>query len=149
MHEMCGRNGVYEMVRTKRNARIGMQWEQFNMPFRQWLLINNAIFFFIFASSKLWFPFQMFVPFLSFSDIAAYSVKIFSFFFWGTLFLRKLYLKNFNNEHLLIVKARHAMSYYWHALLLYYVFHGRVTLFFANNSLTECRITMKLLHNFF
>ena len=31
----------------------------------------------------------------------------------------------------------------------YYVFHGRVTLFFANNSLTQCRITMKFLHNFF
>ena len=31
----------------------------------------------------------------------------------------------------------------------YYVFHGRVTLFFANNSSTECRITMKFLHNFF
>ena len=30
----------------------------------------------------------------------------------------------------------------------YYVFHGRVTLFFANNSLTQCRITMKFLHNF-
>ena len=33
--------------------------------------------------------------------------------------------------------------------LHYYVFHGRVTLFFANNSLTQCRITMKFLHNFF
>ena len=31
----------------------------------------------------------------------------------------------------------------------YYVFHGRVTLFFANNSLMQCRITMKLLHYFF
>ena len=31
----------------------------------------------------------------------------------------------------------------------YYVFHGRVTLFFANNSLMQCRITMKFLHNFF
>ena len=31
----------------------------------------------------------------------------------------------------------------------YYVFHGRVTLFFANNYLTQCRITMKFLHNFF
>ena len=31
----------------------------------------------------------------------------------------------------------------------YYVFHGRVTLFFANNSLAQCRITMKFLHNFF
>ena len=30
-----------------------------------------------------------------------------------------------------------------------YVFHGRVTLFFANNSLMQCRITMKFLHNFF
>ena len=30
----------------------------------------------------------------------------------------------------------------------YYVFHGRVTLFFANNFLTQRRITMKLLHNF-
>ena len=34
-------------------------------------------------------------------------------------------------------------------LLTYYVFHGRVTLFFTNNSLTQCRITMKFLHNFF
>ena len=34
-------------------------------------------------------------------------------------------------------------------LLYYYVFHGRVTLFFANNSLMQCRITMKFLHNFF
>ena len=31
----------------------------------------------------------------------------------------------------------------------YYVFHSRVTLFFADNSLTQCRITMKFLHNFF
>ena len=31
----------------------------------------------------------------------------------------------------------------------YYVFHGRVTLFFTNNYLTQCRITMKFLHNFF
>ena len=31
----------------------------------------------------------------------------------------------------------------------YYVFHGRVTLFFANNSSMQCRITMKLSHNFF
>ena len=31
----------------------------------------------------------------------------------------------------------------------YYVFHGSVTLFFANNSLTQCWITMKFLHNFF
>ena len=31
----------------------------------------------------------------------------------------------------------------------YYVFHGRVTLFFANNFLTQRWITMKFLHNFF
>ena len=31
----------------------------------------------------------------------------------------------------------------------YYVFHGRVTLLFANNSLTQGRITMKFLHNIF
>ena len=31
----------------------------------------------------------------------------------------------------------------------YYVFHGRVTLFFANNSLMQCRTTMKFVHNFF
>ena len=31
----------------------------------------------------------------------------------------------------------------------YYVFHSRVTLFFANNSLMQCRITMKILRNFF
>ena len=29
------------------------------------------------------------------------------------------------------------------------LFHGRVPLFFANNSLTQCRITMKFSHNFF
>ena len=34
-------------------------------------------------------------------------------------------------------------------MITYYVFHGRVTLFFANKSLTECRITMEFLHNFF
>ena len=33
--------------------------------------------------------------------------------------------------------------------IAYYVFHGRVTLFFADNFSTECRITMKFLHNFF
>ena len=31
----------------------------------------------------------------------------------------------------------------------YYVFHGRITLFFADNFSTECWITMKFLHNFF
>ena len=31
----------------------------------------------------------------------------------------------------------------------YYVFNGRVTLFFVNNFLTQRRITMKFLHNFF
>ena len=31
----------------------------------------------------------------------------------------------------------------------YYVFHGCVTLFFASNSLTQCRITLKFLHNVF
>ena len=31
----------------------------------------------------------------------------------------------------------------------YYAFHGRVTLFFDNNSLMQCRITMKFLHNLF
>ena len=36
-----------------------------------------------------------------------------------------------------------------YAKLYYYVFHGRVTLFFANNSLTQCRITMNFLHYFF
>ena len=30
----------------------------------------------------------------------------------------------------------------------YYVFQGRVTLFFADNFSTECRITMEFLHNF-
>ena len=30
----------------------------------------------------------------------------------------------------------------------YYAFRGSVALFFAYNSLTECRITMKFLHNF-
>ena len=33
--------------------------------------------------------------------------------------------------------------------LAYYVFQGRVTLFFADNFSTECRITMEFLHNFF
>ena len=36
-----------------------------------------------------------------------------------------------------------------HRGITYYVFHGRVILFFANNSLMRCRITMKFLHNFF
>ena len=31
---------------------------------------------------------------------------------------------------------------------IYYVFHDRVTLFFADNFSTECRITMEFLHNF-
>ena len=31
----------------------------------------------------------------------------------------------------------------------YYVFYDRVALFFADNFSTECRITMKFLHNFF
>ena len=31
----------------------------------------------------------------------------------------------------------------------YYELHGRVTLFFANISLMQCRITIKFLHNFF
>ena len=34
-------------------------------------------------------------------------------------------------------------------LVSYYVFHGRVTLFFPDNFSTECRITMKFLHIFF
>ena len=34
-------------------------------------------------------------------------------------------------------------------LLAYYVFHDRVTLFFADNFSTECRITIEILHNFF
>ena len=33
--------------------------------------------------------------------------------------------------------------------MAYYVFHGSVTLFFANNSLTESRITIQFLHIFF
>ena len=32
---------------------------------------------------------------------------------------------------------------------IYYVFHDRVTLFFADNFSTECRITMEFIHNFF
>ena len=31
----------------------------------------------------------------------------------------------------------------------YYVFHDRVTLFFADNFSTECQINVKFLHNFF
>ena len=31
----------------------------------------------------------------------------------------------------------------------YYVFHDCVTLFFADNFSTECRITIEILHNFF
>ena len=31
----------------------------------------------------------------------------------------------------------------------YYVFHDRVTLFFADDFSTECQITVKFLHNFF
>ena len=34
-------------------------------------------------------------------------------------------------------------------LVIYYVFHGHVTLLFANNSLMHCRITMKFLDDFF
>ena len=34
-------------------------------------------------------------------------------------------------------------------LFYYYVFHDRVTLFFADNFSTECQITVKFLHNFF
>ena len=34
-------------------------------------------------------------------------------------------------------------------IMYYYVFHGRVTLFFANNSLMQCRITMKFYTIFF
>ena len=42
----------------------------------------------------------------------------------------------------------------WEACLVcsvtyYYVFHGRVTLFFANNSLMQCQIIMKFLPNLF
>ena len=32
---------------------------------------------------------------------------------------------------------------------IYYVFHDRVTLFFADNFSTECRITIEILHHFF
>ena len=35
------------------------------------------------------------------------------------------------------------------SVISYYVFQGRVTLFFADNFSTECRITMEFLHNFF
>ena len=31
----------------------------------------------------------------------------------------------------------------------YYVFHDRVTLFFADNFSMECQIIVKFLHNFF
>ena len=42
------------------------------------------------------------------------------------------------------------MHFEWNYRYLptYYVFHGRVTLFFANNSLMQFRITKKFLHNF-
>ena len=33
--------------------------------------------------------------------------------------------------------------------LAYYVFHDRVTLFFADNFSMECQIIVKFLHNFF
>ena len=32
---------------------------------------------------------------------------------------------------------------------VYYVFHDRVTLFFADNFSMECQIIVKFLHNFF
>ena len=32
--------------------------------------------------------------------------------------------------------------------MTYYVFHDRVTLFFADNFSTECRITLEFIHNF-
>ena len=34
-------------------------------------------------------------------------------------------------------------------IMNYYVFHDRVTLFFADNFSTECRSTIEILHNFF
>ena len=34
-------------------------------------------------------------------------------------------------------------------ILTYYVFHDRVTLFFADNFSMECQIIVKFLHNFF
>ena len=38
---------------------------------------------------------------------------------------------------------------FWTWIGNYFVFHGRVTLFFANKFSTECRITMEFLHNYF
>ena len=46
----------------------------------------------------------------------------------------------------LILFTKHTTMIVW---IHYYAFHGRVTLFFANNSLTECRIAIKFLHNIF
>ena len=40
-------------------------------------------------------------------------------------------------------------SLYYLIQFHYYVFHSRETLFFANNFLTQRRITMKFLHNIF
>ena len=65
-------------------------------------------------------------------------------------------MNNFNNDHRLILNFILHFFYpyytYFYIFLyetIYYVFHGRVTLFFANNSSTQYRITMKFLHNFF
>ena len=68
--------------------------------------------------------------------------------------------KSMSNKYVFITKtifnavlAENISNYITHNISLnityYYVFHGRVTLFFANNSLMQCRITMKFLHNFF
>ena len=53
--------------------------------------------------------------------------------------------------YLFIISRKFTMSWLSHNLFTvsnYYVFHGRITLFFANNSLLQCRITMKFLQNF-
>ena len=54
-----------------------------------------------------------------------------------------------NVESLTVYRLNSFLRRYWKDNISYYVFHGLVTLFFANNFLTQFRITMKFLHNFF
>ena len=48
-------------------------------------------------------------------------------------------------RYTLILLSAHTNSEW----VCHYVFHDRVTLFFADNFSTECRITMEFMHNFF
>ena len=63
--------------------------------------------------------------------------------------LNRIYF-NIYHTQLFIQLLSNRFWYYYIACEVgnYYVFHGRVTLFFANNFLTQRQITMKFLHNF-